>query len=53
MLYKAVEGPEGELRRAVKLAIVMLGPSGKRTRAKLRAPARSARRTSVKELDAT
>jgi len=52
LLYAAIEKPEGELRRVVKLAIVLLGPSGKRSKAKPRSAATKARRASVKELDA-
>jgi 5-methylcytosine-specific restriction endonuclease McrA len=52
LLYRNVEASAGELRRAVKLAIVLLGPTSKRSRAKPRDPAKSARKTTVKELDA-
>jgi 5-methylcytosine-specific restriction endonuclease McrA len=52
LLYEAVNNPKADLRFAAKLAIILLGPSGKRTRAKPRDAAKTARRTTVKELDA-
>src|SRR5690242_8302672 len=52
LLYEAIEKPEGELRRAAKLAIVLLGPQRKQYRPKVKSVAKSARRASVKELDA-
>lgn len=50
MLYAAREAPAEKLRETVKLAIVLLGPSGKRARP--RDPRKAERRTTVKELDA-